>query len=113
MCQEVFMKALKILGLASIALCLSAVFVSAQTNTPRTVTNTDLEKYRDARVRADEEYRRTYAERGLPSPEELDKIQADRDKRLTELWLKLREERLQNEYFEALKAAHSAPDVGY
>ena|ERR1700755_3106285 len=107
------MKTLKILGLAAMAVFLSAVFVSAQTNSPRTVTNTDLEKYRDARVRADEEYRRTYAERGLPSPEELDKIQADRDKRLTELSLKLREERLQKEYFEALKAANSAPDVVY
>jgi hypothetical protein len=107
------MKTLKILGLASMAVFFAAVYVSAQTNSPRTVTNTELEKYRDARVKADEEYRRTYAERGLPSPEELDKIQAERDKRLTELSLKLREERLQKEYFEALKAANSRPDVIY
>jgi hypothetical protein len=95
------------------AVFFSALYVSAQTNSPRTITNADMEKYRDARVRADAEYRRTYAERGLPSPEELDKIQAERDKRLSDFSQKLREERLQNEYFEALKAANSAPDVIY
>jgi len=47
-----------------------SVVGSAQTSR-RTVTNFDLEKYRDQRVAAEREYRETYAQRGMLSPEEL------------------------------------------
>jgi hypothetical protein len=44
--------------------------VAAQTSR-RTVTNFDLEKYRDQRVAAEREYRDTYAQRGMLSPDEI------------------------------------------
>lgn len=50
----------------------------------RTVTNEDLEKYRQQRERADAEYRATYKQRGLPSPEEIQEIEAKRRAQLAE-----------------------------
>jgi hypothetical protein len=44
----------------------------------RTVTNEDLEKYRQARVKSETEYRENYKKLGMPSPEELEKREADR-----------------------------------
>ncbi len=56
----------------TLILVLTAVIaVSAQT---RTVTNSDLEKFRQERERAEADYRANYAKRGMPSPEELAKI---------------------------------------
>lgn len=49
---------------------LSAICAAAQI---RTVTNTDLEKYRQKRLAAEKEYRENYKRLGLPSPEELDR----------------------------------------
>lgn len=39
----------------------------------KTVTNADLEKYRQKRVRAEREYRENYKKLGFPSPEELER----------------------------------------
>lgn len=38
----------------------------------RTITNFDLEKYKQQREKADAEYRATHKEKGMPSPEELE-----------------------------------------
>ncbi len=48
----------------------SSVFAFSQT---KTVTNADLEKYRQERLKAEAEYRANYKKLGLPSPEELDR----------------------------------------
>ena len=50
----------------------------------RTVTNSDLEKFRQKREQAAAEYRATYKERGLPSPEELAQREAERQKELSD-----------------------------
>jgi protein involved in sex pheromone biosynthesis len=99
------MKALKIHGLALSAIFILAVCASAQNNSAKTITNTDLEKYRQQRVKADDEYRRTYAAKGLPSPEELEKREEERQKRLFEFSDQLASERRQREYLELLAAA--------
>lgn len=54
---------------------LSVAAVSAFGQTP-TVTNADLEKYRQERLKAERELRENYEELGFPSPEELLKAEA-------------------------------------
>lgn len=48
----------------------------------RTVTNANLEKFRQTREQADKEYRATYEQRGLPSPEELARLAVVREQQL-------------------------------
>lgn len=100
---------MKLLKTLSLVVMLGA-FAWAQNEPVRTITNSDLEKYRAARVKADDEYRRTYAEKGLPSPEELEKREEERQKRLFEFSDQLANERRQREYLELLAAAAAAND---
>ncbi len=102
------MKALRIQGLAILTVFISAVCASAQNNSAKTITNADLEKYRHERVKADDEYRRTYAEKGLPSPEELEKREEERQQRLSVLSDQLAGERRLREYAEQMAAANAA-----
>ena len=63
----------------------------------RTVTNTDLEAYKQKRLTADRDYKENYEKLGFPSPEELDRhFEQNRIER-DELWAKLRDERLERE----------------
>ncbi len=64
----------------------------------RTVTNSDLEKFKQERLKADDDYRRNYASRGLPSPEEIERINDQKRRELSELASELREERQASEY---------------
>lgn len=57
----------------------------------RTITNDDLAKYREQREQADAEYRATYKQRGLPSPEELEQREAARQKDLADYAFRARE----------------------
>lgn len=64
-----------------ITLIFSLIFVaaglaSAQT-ARKTVTNDDLEKYRQKRVQAEADYRANYKKLGMPSPEELEQRAAE------------------------------------
>jgi hypothetical protein len=81
---------------------LAAVPVFSQRT--RTITNMDLEKYRQQRLRAEKEYVENYARLGFPSPEELqkqiEKARVERD----ELSARLAAERLQREQIEAEQA---------
>ncbi len=64
---------------------------------PKTVTDADLAKFKEKRVRAEKELRENYRELGFPSPEEL-RIQNEQSaKELSELSDKLRDERLARE----------------
>ncbi len=63
----------------------------------KTVTNADLAKFKEKRVKAEKELRENYRELGFPSPEEL-RIQNEQSaKELSELSDKLRNERLAKE----------------
>lgn len=99
------MKALKIHSLALSTILLLTVCSFAQDDPARTITNSDLEKYRAARVKADEDYRQNYQRLGLSSPEELERREAERMERLTELSSQLEAKRRQREYLELLAAA--------
>lgn len=64
---------------------------------PKTVTNVDLEKFRQQRLAGEREYREKYAELGFPSPEELS-AQIERERELKfHLSEQLRQERLESE----------------
>lgn len=83
------------------------VLVSVSTSVAqqaRTVTNVDLEKYRQQRLKAEKDYEENYARLGFPSPEELQKqIEKSRVER-EELSSRLAAERIERERAEAARA---------
>lgn len=84
------------------ALCMFAtISLSAQT---KTVTNSDLEKFREKRVAAERDYRENYAKMGFPSPEELERQSEKSRVERQELSAQLRAERLERERNNALQA---------
>lgn len=82
-----------------------ACTVAAQT---RTVTNSDLAKFAEKRIKAEREYRENYERLGMPSPEELDRINAADAKEREELSERLRAERLRQESINAQREAAAA-----
>lgn len=84
---------------ASVVLFLAAVPAFSQR--ARTVTNMDLEKYKQQRLKAEKDYAENYQRLGFPSPEELQKqIEKSRVEREA-LSARLTAERLQREQIEA------------
>lgn len=91
---------------------IAAVSVSAQT---RTVTNDNLEKFRQKRLAAERDLRENYERLGFPSPEELEKqIEQSRVER-SELAARLRAENLESEQLdlERQRAANEARIFNY
>jgi hypothetical protein len=89
-----------------------AVSASAQT---RTVTNDDLEKFRQKRVAAERDLRENYERLGFPSPEELERqIEQSRVER-SELAARLRAENLETERLdlERQRAEREARNFSY
>ncbi len=89
-----------------------AASASAQT---RTVTNEDLEKFRQKRVAAERDLRENYERLGFPSPAELEKqIEQSRIER-SELAARLRAENLESERLdlERQRAANEARSFNY
>ena len=68
----------------------SIVTVGAQT---RTVTNSDLEKFKQERLKAEEDYRKNYGRLGMPSPEEIEKNNERRRREFDEYSNELRARR--------------------
>ena len=89
----------------------AAISAFAQT---KTITNADLEKYKQQRLAAEREYRENYEKLGFPSPEELARRNAESQKSLAEQSARLRQERLAEEYSNYLQNqtnyAPSAPE---
>ena len=79
--------------------------ISAQT---KTVTNASLEKYRQARVKAEKEYRENYQRLGMPSPEEIDRREAERRRELSELSARLTAERNEQQRLDAIRQQNEA-----
>ncbi|MBK8303608.1 MAG: hypothetical protein IPK98_09500 [Chloracidobacterium sp.] len=71
----------------------------------KTVTNDDLSKYKQERVKAEAELRNNYVKLGFPSPEERERRNAESAKESVELSARLRNERLERERIEAQNAA--------
>jgi hypothetical protein len=80
----------------------TAAICSAQT---LTVTNSDLEKYRQDRVKAETDLRDNYARLGFPSPEERARRNAQSAKEAEELSARLQKEAIERERLEAERAA--------
>lgn len=78
-------------------------FVSAQT-AKRTVTNADLEKFRQKRLAAEKSYRDNYERLGFPSPEELEARNEQDRKELSELSARIEKENFQLEQFRRMEA---------
>lgn len=86
-------------------LCFSILAVVPALAQTKSVTNADLEKFRQKRLKAEKDYRENYAKMGFPSPEELDRqIEKSRVER-EELAARLTTERLKREQVEAERAA--------
>lgn len=85
--------------------CFACGCVSLAAGQARTVTNSDLEKYRAERVKAETYLRENYARLGFPSPEELAKRNEQSAKEMAELSARLRAERLERERIEAEREA--------
>lgn len=69
-------------------------FAFAQT---KVVTNADLEKFRQKRLKAEKELRENYQELGFPSPEEMERREEKSRREKTDLANELREKRLVRE----------------
>ena len=67
----------------------------------KTVTNKDLEKFRQKRLQAESEYRQNYEKLGFPSPEELEKNRIEDQKNLIEFSQQLELQRLEREAAQA------------
>lgn len=63
----------------------------------KTITNADLEKYRQKRLQAEREYLENYARLGLPSPAELEAQREQSARERTELSMRLEREQLERE----------------
>lgn len=62
-----------------------------------TITNADLEKYRQKRLAAERELRENYRELGFPSPEELERRNEESSRELAERAARYRQDRLERE----------------
>lgn len=71
----------------------------------RSLTNADLEKYRSARLKAEQDYRDNYARWGFPSPEELDRQREQSRRETFELAARLRIDALERERIDAEREA--------
>lgn len=66
----------------------------------KTITNADLEGYRQARLKAEREYRENYERLGMPSPEELRRRNDQSLKETIEMAERLKQQRLEEERIE-------------
>ena len=91
-----------------IAVVLCAVFSSVVVGAAqdRTITNSDLTKYTQERVKADADLRENYAKLGFASPEERARRNAESAKETAEISARLRAERIERERIEAQTAAN-------
>ena len=78
----------------AVVLCVVFSFSAVARPQAKTVTNSDLVKYRQDRVKAEKELRENYAKLGFSSPEEFDRRNIQSAKETQELAARLRTERL-------------------
>ena len=95
---------------------LSGVIAAGQV---RSITNSDIEKYRQERLKAEAELRDNYVKLGFPSPDELERRRAQSRVETDALSSKLRDERLERERIEGEqrsameRTSYFAPPIGY
>jgi hypothetical protein len=77
----------------------------------RTVTNADLEKFRQERLKAEKDYRENYARLGFPSPEELQRRSEQSSKETSELAAKFRAEARERQRLEAERRRQAGSNI--
>lgn len=85
--------------------CFMTATVAVSSAQTRTVTNSDLEKYRQDRVKAETDLRVNYERLGFPSPEERSRRNAQSAKEAEELSARLQKEAIERERLDATRAA--------
>jgi hypothetical protein len=83
---------IRILLIVSVLLATNSAFAQR-----KTITNANLEKYKQERLKREADYRANYKKLGLPSPEELAQRDAEEQKKLDEYTAKARVQRKQTE----------------
>ena len=80
---------------------LALVFAAANlaASQTKTVTNGDLEQFRQKRLKAERDYRENYEKLGFPSPEELERQSEQSKRELAELSRRIEAENARNESF--------------
>ena len=80
---------------------LALIFVAANLTVAqtKTVTNGDLETFRQKRLKAEKDYRENYEKLGFPSPEESERQSEQSKRELAELSRRIEAENAQNESF--------------
>jgi hypothetical protein len=87
------------------AVCAAILLAASAGAQTRSVTNADLNKYAQQRENAEREYRETYARRGFPSPEELERRRKQDAQEMHDYADRIR---LQNAEIERAMAAQAA-----
>lgn len=93
--------------------CFIAATAAAGIAQTRTITNADLEKYRQERIKAETDLRENYVRLGFASPEERARQNAQAAKEREELSVRLQKEELERERLEAERAAAEARSMMY
>ena len=86
----------RIVLVLSLILTVSGIVFAQQEKAAKTVTNADLEKFRQKRLQAERDYRENYRKRGMPSPQELERIEAERQRGLDEFARRAQTRRAEN-----------------
>lgn len=81
-------------------LCLTFCLGSPAFGQIRTITNADLEKYRQKRLQEEREYLENYERLGLPSPAELERRREQSNRERSELAARLEREQIEREYYQ-------------
>lgn len=80
---------------------LALIFAAANlaASQTKTVTNGDLEQFREKRLKAERDYRENYEKLGFPSPAELERQNAESKRELAKLARRIEAENAQNENY--------------
>lgn len=85
--------------------------ISAAFAQTKTVTNADLEKFRQKRVQAEREYRENYEKLGFPSPEEMERSREQSRYEAEETIIRRKEQRMENETDFKARAANLRSEI--
>ena len=98
--------------IAALMFFVAAMAISSMAQN-KTITNADLEKYRQARLTAELDYRENYERLGMPSPAELDRRREQSRIETERLSEKLRSAELERERLDVLRGSYAQPSISY
>ena len=100
------------LNIAALMFFIAATAISSMAQT-KTIKNADLEKYRQARLTAERDYRENYERLGMPSQAELDRRREQSRIETERLSEKLRSAELERERMDVLRDSYAQPSISY